>query len=114
MTKSKLCNYDRSEHKDGWTVWYEKDSDEIVCTLSIAEHDRQMWIGAVYVSPSYRHKGLCTALLDYAVFNGGDHLAVRKSNTPALSAYTNYGFKRYDEDKLNYYMVLKSGKDDTE
>lgn len=104
MTKSILTNYDRFNHKDGWIVWYEKDSEEIVCTISITEHEGQMWIGAVYVSPLYRRKGICKALLDFATFNGGDHLAVRKTNSIALLAYKNYGFRIYDEDEVNFYM----------
>ena len=108
MLKNKLTNYDRHDHKDGLIVWYEKESEEIVCTLSITKHDGQTWIEAVYVSPTYRRKGICMALLDFATFHGGDHLAVRKKNIPALTAYRNYGFKTYDEDETNYYMHYES------
>lgn len=104
MLKNKLADYERCEHKDGWIVWYEKESDEIVCTLSLTKYNGQMWIGAVYVAPTYRGNGMCRALLDFATFNGGDHLAVRKTNIPALTAYRNYGFKTYDEDETNYFM----------
>ena len=107
VIKNKLADYDRFDHKDGLVVWYEKDSEEIVCTLSLTKHDGQTWIGAVYVSPIYRRKGICMALLDFATFHGGDHLAVRKTNIPALTAYRNYGFKTYDEDDTNYYMMFE-------
>ena len=106
MTKSKLCDYYRADHKDGLIIWYENDNEEIVCTVSITEYEGQMWIGALYVSPLYRRKGLCRELLDYATFNGGNHLAVRKTNKPAIIAYSRYGFKKYDEDKTNYYMAI--------
>lgn len=108
INPSKLNQFDRYIHKDGLIIWYEKGTDEIVGTLSLNMDQGQMWISSLYVSPLYRGKGICRSMLDYAVFNGGNYLRVRKGN-PALWIYKKYGFKIFDETNEYYYMRLNVG-----
>ena len=105
MKKCKLSAYYKAVHKDGLIIWYEKQSDEIVCTVSLTEERGQTWIGSLYIAFPYRHTGLCKELLDYATFNGGDHLSARKSSR-AAKIYQTYGFKIYDEDSEYFYMTI--------
>ena len=107
MKKSILCCFYKSIHTDGLIVWYENDTDEVVCMIRPFASEGQMWVDSVYVSPTYRKKGLCKAMLDYVTFvNGCDHLSVRKSNERAFKIYKKYGFEVYDSSGEYSYMSL--------
>lgn len=89
MLKNKLTEYDKIEHSDGLIIWYQKHSEEIVGIVSLRPHNGQTWICSLYVSPDFRGLGICRDILDYATFNGGNHLSVRKTNTRAVDIYKN-------------------------
>jgi ribosomal protein S18 acetylase RimI-like enzyme len=107
MQKNKLSDFDKAVHDDGLVIWYENESDEIVCLVSLKPQRNQTWICGLYVAQKYRGLGFCKALLDYATFNGGNHLSVRKSSR-AAKIYENYGFATYDEDDDVLYMSINS------
>ena len=106
MQKSKLSDYYKVNHSDGLVIWYEKDSDEIVCTIALSEESGQIWVHSLYVSPTYRNRGICFSLSDYAIFNGADHLRVLKSNIRAEHTYKSYGFEVYDSNSTHTYMRI--------
>ncbi|MEF9984537.1 MAG: GNAT family N-acetyltransferase [Oscillospiraceae bacterium] len=64
--RSRLCDYDKTSNSDGLSIWYEKESNEVVCMVSEKEERGKVWICSVFVSPKYRHLGLCESLLNYA------------------------------------------------
>lgn len=103
MQKNKLSDFDKAVHDDGLVIWYEKESDEIVCLVSLKPQQGQTWICGLYVAQKYRGLGICRDLLDYATFNGGNHLSARKSSNTA-EIYKHYGFNIYDEDDNFFYM----------
>lgn len=107
MQKNKLSDFDKAVHDDGLIIWYEKESDEIVCLVSLKPQQGQTWICGLYVAQKYRGLGICRALLDYATFNGGNHLSVRKSSR-AAKIYENYGFTTYDKDEKFLYMSINT------
>ena len=107
MQKNKLSDFDKAAHDDGLVIWYEKESDEIVCLVSLKPQQGQIWICGLYVAQKYRGLGICRELLDYATFNGGNHLSVRKSSH-AAEIYKNYGFTTYDEDDEFLYMSINT------
>lgn len=107
MQKSKLSDFDKSVHDDGLVIWYEKESDEVVCLVSLTPQKGQIWICGLYVSQKYRGSGICRSLLDYVTYNGGNHLAVRKSSR-AAKIYKHYGFTTYDEDDKFLYMSINT------
>lgn len=106
MLKNKLTEYDKIEHSDGLIIWYQKHSEEIVGIVSLRPHNGQTWICSLYVSPDFRGLGICRDILDYATFNGGNHLSVRKTNTRAVDIYKKYGFTAYDDDDDCWYMSI--------
>ena len=64
----------------------------------------------IAVKEKYRGKGIASSLLERAILNSvylGDEfitLEVRKSNTPAISLYEKYGFRKMGERK-NFYRL---------
>ena len=107
MLKNKLSNFDKVSHDDGLIIWYEKESEEIVCLVSLKPQQGQIWICGLYVSEKYRGSGICRSLLDYATFNGGTHLSARASSR-AAEIYKHYGFVTYDADDKFLYMSVNT------
>lgn len=108
MKKSILCNFYKLTYAEGLIMWYESGTDEVVCMIKSGMENGRMWISSVYVSPDYRKRGLCKAMLDYVVFTEGcERIAVRKNNERALQIYKKYGFETYAQDGEWLYMSLE-------
>ena len=64
----------------------------------------------IAVKEKHRGKGIASTLIERAILNSvylGDEfitLEVRKSNTPAISLYEKYGFRKMGERK-NFYRL---------
>lgn len=68
--------------------------------------DTEKWITNVFISPSYRQRGLCYDLLDIATILGGCKISVRKQNKIALHTYLRYGFTVFDENEEYLYLRI--------
>lgn len=61
-------------------------------------------IRALFVHPNHRGKGVGKSLLEFLLskVTGSAHLYVAKTNKPAKTFYTNYGFRVVDEFQTTY------------
>lgn len=98
-----LGNFDFCNNHNQF-FWY--DGDELVATVEIKQEKGVKWICGVYVSPTYRRKGLGEDLLRFAILLGGVKLSVRKDNDSALSLYKKCGFQIFDENHEVFFMML--------
>lgn len=72
--------------------WFDKS--ELVAYLILNhEDDGKLWITALEVTPPYRGLHLGDQILDVAIKEGANALAVAKDNEVAIRMYKNKGFK---------------------
>ena len=73
-----------------------------------------MEIGNICIKPEYQNKGIGTAILKEIMFeNKGKNIKLQafKINEKAIKLYERIGFKKIDESKTHYIMVLGKRKD---
>lgn len=99
-------------HNGSQFSWY--DEDELVATVEIKEQNGIKWICGVYVSPTYRRRGIGTQILQFAGILGGSRLRVAKENNAAKALYKKCGFCVFDEDKEYLYMRLEAMQNATD
>lgn len=90
-------------------VYIGKVSNVPLCKLTVSAAGRNYaQIGGVFVIPKYRNHGLATTLLNSVaqrLQSDGKKcvLFVKKTNTPAIKAYTCTGFKKICDFQILYY-----------
>lgn len=92
-------------------VWIDPSNAGIVGCIQVIKFKSKKYQGnenlirAFEVNKKYRHKGIGTAIMKYAVKHmGGEVLEVLKSNTAAIKLYKKLGFTIYTQDKTTYAM----------
>lgn len=89
-----------------------KEENEVIGYIGMSIVIDEGYIFNVAVRESYRNKGVATALINELVTYGKKNnfsfitLEVRKSNLPAISLYTKFGFLKAGERK-DYYSNPK-------
>ena len=112
--KEWIKNYKIKEEKGQEFYFIVEDKDKIPCgTVRIYEVEENRCTWGSFILDSSRPDGASfeTLLLsiNFIRFNLGIeniYLDVRKENLKAIHIYEKFGFKRIDEDSLNYYYVL--------
>lgn len=73
------------ELADGGTVWAARDQDEVIGIVLAATSENELFVGDLFVEPSYRGQGIAVRLLE-AVFADSDDTAHAMLVDPASAA----------------------------
>jgi ribosomal protein S18 acetylase RimI-like enzyme len=82
----------------------------IVGVLALRDDDDTIYVSSLAVSPFFRKIGVATNMLNYAavmanrLHKNAVELSVVKANTPALSLYLKYGFRKKTERRRSFLL----------
>lgn len=93
-----------------------KDEKVLGYLVLVENHvkDNDIFFGQLAVKKSEQHKGIGTALVDYAIKHSlnYDYITsnVRRDNTPSNNLHLKMGFEQFERETKDYYYQLSTEK----